>query len=681
MNATMQAATAPAVATLGRGRRLLMAPGVHARLPARPPAVTRLGQIAQALVEQTVAATLSLAVTSTHLHALAQMSAPAIVFQELPPFPSPLGTSSLQAAYNALRDQLAVFRSGAESWITPRRGAEMPSVLSQLASMPRLLADITRTLNDALVGRYGQTAGQPACTYSLKVCERALRRQGEAVSALLAAASQQGQWLATTAGTLVGATQTGPLGQLLAAYGGEVKAMTTAVEQARAGVAAEAGRIIGAGVGTLSSLTAGVVGLTLCWNPQGWAMIPGGAIGMDADLGALQAQLGKLEALIEVKVDRWRQEQAAALLLAGMRVQLQGVAPMLQATQEELAALVWLLGTLPAEMSNALGALEAGEREAAREEWNAVMADAALSDTPALHLWPSPTHLSAPSKVAVAGDDIFRIGPSGRMYQYCETTRSWTDMKESALSCVSDGYDLVAIDGAPATSAGLGMTGPSSYQVKLYDRFTQAWAVISTFPATCVAVGDGDIYAVSQATGDGRIHRYNGKGKSWTALPMLPGPDVAAQIAVAGGVVFALANNSQTLYRYNVARQSWGRVGRFACQSIRAGGGKLGIVDADNRAYLHDPAAGGAPRQVGVCVGAIAPLSTGDQLAIASHPPGALWHIDTTAQPPQRTHLAPDAVAVFAGDAESAYYTDARGAFHRLTLDGATVTLPPLPEA
>ncbi|TWB70754.1 hypothetical protein FBZ87_107138 [Nitrospirillum amazonense] len=679
MNATMPAIMTPE-ATLGR--RILVGPGVHARLPARKPAATRLGRIAQTLAERTTAATFSLAAASSYLFALTQASMPAILFGDAYPVPqSPFpqsGVPSPQASYDAFRDQFATFQAQAGTWITPRRGAELPSVFSQLASLPRLLADMTRVLDDALAGRSGQGAGRLPCAHPLKACERAVRRRSEAVSALLGMVTQQGQWLATTATALAAAAQAGVLGQLLAAHGGEAKAMTMAVHHAQACIAAETSRIIDAGLGGASSVAVGVVGLTMCWNPLGWSMIPGGVVGTHngaIDLPFLQGQLGKLEALIEVKLDRWRQEQAAAMLLAGMRVQLMGVAPMVQAAQEELAALAWLLGRLPSEVSTAL---DDDDLSAARGEWGAAMADAGLSDALSLYLWPSPTHLSAPSTVAVAGDDVFRIAASGRMYHHSPSAPGWTDMQVTALSCVSDGYDLVAIDGAPVASVQSDAGAPSSYHVKLYDRFTQVWTTISAFPASCVAVGQGTIYAVNQAAGDGRVHRYNGMGKSWTALPMLPGPDVAAQIAVAGGVVFALTNNSQTLYRYNPARQNWGRVGRAAYLSIRANGNKLGMVDADNRAYLYDALAGGPPRQVGACVNAIAQLSTGEQLGIASGA-GALWHIDTRVQPPCRTYVTSEATAVFASDTDVAYHCDGKGDLHRMTPDGGMVRLPSLP--
>ncbi|MBB6250971.1 hypothetical protein [Nitrospirillum iridis] len=666
------------------GRRLLVAPGVYARLPVRPLATTSLGLIAQRIVEQTAAATASLTAASAFVYALTETSVPPIQFQDMPPFMSRADLEALQTAYDSFREQFATLQARAKTWFTPERttaeaGAGLATVFSQIPSIPQALRQVAGTISAG----FELMPCAPFPLRSLRPQDKLIRRQSEAISTLLTTVSQLGQALESAAAALVAVTRTGPLAAVLAAYRGDVRAMTTAITAAQQQLAADGVVIANLGLGDrgagVSSVAIGVVGLTQGWNPLGWGMITGGTIGAHhgvADIQALQGALSDLEAQIDIKVDRRKQDQAVALMLAGIGVQLRGVAAMNAAVQEELTTLAWLHRTLPFEVFTALADMEPRDLPAAQTEWNAITA--AAPEPVSIHLWPSPAHLSAPSTVAAIGADLYHIAHSGALYHYAARSGTWTDMGVTALSCVGDGYDLVVIDGAPVASAPAGGPVPSSHRVRVYDLLTEVWTTISTFPASCVAVGGGMIYAVHRDVQDRRVYRYTGSGTDWTPLPALPGPDAAAQIAVAGGTVFAVANNSQRLYRYDADRKGWVPLGRFTCRSIRANGDSLGIIDTDNTAYVHDARGGGGPVAVGVGTALLAQLSNGDQIRIGVQGQGALWHTDTSVLPATHTHLTVGATTVFASDTDVAHFGDSLGDFHTVMPDGGVLRLPPL---
>ncbi|MDZ5650301.1 hypothetical protein [Nitrospirillum sp. BR 11828] len=65
-----------------------------------------------------------------------------------------------QTDCDAFLGQFTLFQAQAETWITPRRGAELPSLFSQLATPARVMADVARLVGDALAGATGQAGAR-----------------------------------------------------------------------------------------------------------------------------------------------------------------------------------------------------------------------------------------------------------------------------------------------------------------------------------------------------------------------------------------------------------------------------------------------------------------------------------------------------------------------------------------
>lgn len=296
--------------------------------------------------------------------------------------------------------------------------------------------------------------------------------------------------------------------------------------------------------------------------------------------------------------------------------------------------------------------------------------------------------LSSPSTFAAVGDDIYCLGLSGEMFHYSGNGGSWADMSVTALSCVGLGATLIAIDGAPIDGTSTGNPTNSTYFVKSYNMSSETWTTISTFPAAAVAVGGSAIYAINQIATDRQVYQYSGSGTTWTALPQLPGPDAAIQIAVAGGTVFALANNSQFVYQYNAANNTWTQVGAttpwgtLTCFNITGNGTKLAMIATNNYLYIYDPMGDAGPMATGAGVIAIAQLTNGNQYQIDQ---GQNLYVAQLEPEPASgsgwtwTFLASNATGVHASDTNAVYYSDNLGNLYTVAPSGAIATLPAMP--
>ena len=666
----------------GRKKRVMVAPGIYAVARTPAPAASKLGAVAQELAAQTTVTTLSIAATSGYVYGLTQTASPLVQFQDVPPGMPQSSLQALQSAYTTFQSQFAILQGHAGAWVDTG-GTGSASILSQLVGLPGILNDINGSVSSNFTTLNDLPRGSSAYQNLLQQQENLIGAQTTAITQLVSSMQALGGTLESGASSLIASTQTGVLSQMQAAYNADINTLVTDINNANQTISSDNGKIIGEGVGAATSIAVGLVGLINIWNPLGWVMLAGGAVGAYyaiTEIEMLKAQIASLKAQIQNDTNYEDKDKAAAATLAAFCNQMEGFASMNQAAQQELAALESLYQTLSSDIASAVADLTANQLQQAQNEWNEILSSSSFLASLAAYLWPSPTLLSAPSMFAALGNDIYCISISGEMYHYSGGSSTWTDMNVKSLSCAGSGSVLVAIDGAPIDGSSSGNPASSSYLVKSYDSTSGTWTEISTFPAAAVAVGGSAIYAINQLVTDRKVYRYSG-GTNWTALPALPGPDAATQIAVAGGTVFAVACNSQSLYQYNASSQAWAQVGSFNVASIAASGSKLAIVDTAHNAYVYDPTAGGAPASAGASVASIAQLSNGDQFRMSSSTIGQLWYADTNVQPNTLTSLESNVTSVFASDTDVAYYVDNAGNLFIVTPTGTTTPLPGLPSS
>lgn len=671
--------TAPAAPV----KRVLVAPGVYMKVAPKKAATTSLGAIARQLADQTAVTMLSVAATSGYVYAMTQAGAPIVQFQDVPPGMPPSSLSALQSAYSTFISQLNQFQGQAEAWINTQQSSGSNSIFSQLVSLPTILQDINGTVTSNFTLLNSLTPGTQAYNELLSQQENTIGAEAASVTQLLSEMQTLGTNLENASSSLVATTQTGVLSQMLAAYSTDIQTLVAAINSANATIASDNNKIIGEGVGAAASIGVGIVGLLNFWNPVGWIMIAGGAVGAYyaiTEIEALKAQIASLKAAIELDTTYENQDEAAASALAAFCTQLQGFASLNTAAQAELTQLENLYTTLSSDIATAVADLQANQLSAAQAEWATILSESQFLANLGAYLWPSPTLVSAPNVFAATGSDIYCIAVSGEMYHYSGSSNAWNDMQVTALSCEASGATLVAIDGAPIDGSASGTAANSTYYVKTYNAGTNSWSVISAFPAADIALSGSTVYAIAQSVSDRQVYQYSGTGTAWTALPALPGPDAAMQIACAGGTVFALTCNSQFVFQYNSSNSTWSQVGSYTCASITGNGNKLGIVDTQNNAYVYDPTVGGSPLAAGACVESIAQLTDGTQFRVSTLNLG-LWYADTNVNPITYTCLETNATGVFTSDTNQTYYADNEGNLYSITSSGSTTQLPALPNS
>ncbi|UXI70199.1 hypothetical protein [Tahibacter amnicola] len=691
MAATQLAATPvalrkPTPATLRPRRKVQIAPGMHVTL--KPDfagevlPVTRLGRVAQALVEQTVVSTISVAAVTSYVYALTQAAAPQVTFTDLPPGMNNSQLAPLQAAYDQFLTQFAVFQGQAATWINTQQGSGTPSIFSQLVSIPTTLSTINATVSSNFTLLNSLTPGSPTYNQLLTQQENLIGAEKPAITALVAAVQTLGTNLDSGSSQLIASTQTGVLAQMLAAYAADIATLTNDINNCNNQISADNAKIVGEGVGAATSITVGLVGLANIWNPIGWFLLIGGAIGAYfaiAEIEVLKGQIAQLKGQINTDIAFQTTDEQAAMTMSAFCTQLQGFAAMNTAAQQELATLEALYSTLADDITLALTDLSSGDLSDAQNEWNTILQASAVLSGLTAYIWPSFAELSSPSSFAAIGNDVYYIATSGEMYHYTGSSGSWTDMGVTALSCAGQGTTLVAIDGAPLDGS-VTTSNPtaSTYFVKSYDLSAHSWTTISTFPAAAIAVGNGGVvYAINQTVSDRMVYQYSGSGSVWNALPQLPGPDAAQQIAVAGGVLFALSTNGQLVYQYNPSSSSWTQVFAQTCASITANGNQLGILGTNGYAYLYNPTISQPPVNYGAGVTQIAQLSTGNEYRTAADL--SLWYGDFSVNPPAYTSVANNVTGVYASDTNLVYYADNLGNLFLIPSPGTVLPIPAIP--
>lgn len=660
------------------GRRVMVGPGVYTTLSAKTQPVTRLGQVARALVDQTTITTVSIAATSGYVYALTESSCPIVQFQDVPPGMPPSSLSALQSAYSTFMSQYAILQGQASTWIVTQPGTGSFSIFSQLTSVPQTMSDLNDIVTSNFTTLSALTPGTPGYQSLLAKQEAIINGQTGAVNGLITAMQTLGTNLENGCTALVASTQSGVLSQMVAAYATDIQSLTSAINSANQQISADNSKIAGEGVGAAVSLAVGVVGLLNFWNPIGWVMMAGGAVGAYysiTEIEVLKAQIAELKGQINTDTNYQQEDQKAASVMSAFCTQLQGFTTMNQATQAELTALENLYGTIATDITLAIADLNANDLASAQAEWNTIIAESQFLAQLTAYIWPTPAMLSAPSMFAAISGDIYSIATSGELYHYSGSSNAWTDMGVTALSVSGAGSVLIAIDGAPIAGGQIGGSNSSTLFVKSYSMPAQSWTTISSFPAANIATDGRSIYAVNQTVNDRQVYQYSGSGTTWTALAQLPGPDAAVQLAIAGGVVFALANNSQFVYQYNTSASSWSQVGTLTCASISGGGNFLAIIDTSNNQYVYNPATGGNPTWTGNNVLQVAQASNENQYAVNNVQ--ALWLTEPSTSPISYTSLvSQNATGVFVSDTGLVYYADNEGNLYSITDTGTATVLP-----
>ncbi|MCY4045720.1 MAG: hypothetical protein OXE99_11640 [Cellvibrionales bacterium] len=662
---------------VSKAKKVQVSPNTFLSIPTQNQATTKLGAVAEKLVKQTQATTLSVAAISGYVNAILTNQPPIVTFQDVPPGLQPSQLGALQDAYSTFQTQYASFKGQAKTWIDSSGGS---TIFSQLVSVPTLLSIMKGTV-ETYFNDLKHAKGNDRQTV-ITALEGTIKDQKPMITTLNTAMQTLGTNLQNAATSLIASAKTGVLAQMQTAYQADIQTLINDINQCNSTISSDNKKIIGEGFGAATSIGVAVVGLMNFWNPVGWIMMGGGATGAYfaiSEIETLKAQIAQLKTKISTDTSYKSQDKLAAQVLAAFINQLEGFAHLNQSAQQELAALENLYTTLSTDIDTAVADLKADEIDAAKAEWDSILSQSEFLKNLSAYIWPDATLLNSPSPFAAIGDDIYSLAVSGELYHYSEATNTWSDMGVKALSLAGAGSTLVAIDGAPIDGSSSGTPQVSSYQVKSYDFTTSQWSTISDFPAACIAEGGGTIYAVNQTVNDRQVYQYSGSGTTWTKLADLPNTDTAIQLAVANGLLFALACNSQLLYQYNASSSSWEQIATFTCASISANGSQLGIIDTNNNAYLYNATTGGTPTAFGASVATIAQLSTGNEFRMSSYSIGSLWYGDLTVMPATYTCYASDVTAVFASDTDKTYFVDNKGNMSSITTGGTITALPTLP--
>jgi hypothetical protein len=671
--------SAPTVAASQTPRKIMVGPGVHVTLPPSKVRSTKLGQVAQRLADQAQVTALSIAATSGYVNALCTTASPAITFSDVPPGMTS-SLAQLQAAYNGFTSQYAIFQGQASLWIRSAPGSGTPTILSQLTAVPATFSFMESTIDLDFTGLANNPVGSAPYNAALSQLQMNLSSCTQSVQGLNTSMSKLGTNLETATSNLITSANTGTLSQLQAAYQTDITALQTAITNANNTISSDNQKIIGEGVGAAVSVGVATVGLLNWWNPIGWIMMGAGAVGAYfsiEEIESLKAQIAILKTQISTDENFETTDQAAATTLAAFCTQMLGFASMNQAAQVELTQLENLLSTITSDIATSVADANANEITAAQAEWATVVSEAAFLGTFTAYVWPGPLELSAPSMFAPVGNDIYAIATSGSMYHYSGSANSWSPMNVTSLSVVGVGSMLVAIDGAPLNGTAEGPSpAAATYFVKTYNISSGTWSTISTFPVTAVATDGSKIYAINQTQTDMQVYVYTGNGTSWTALPQLPGPDAAIQIACANRALFALTNNSQFVYQYNPTTNAWTQIGTGAYAAIEGNGIYLAMIDINNVNWLYTPASASFLK-AGWSTLQVAQYPSSLQLTINNAQ--NLYLADTLNNPATYTQLATNATAVFISDTGVSYYADNMGNLYSITISGAQTQLPAMP--
>ncbi|MFP4519042.1 MAG: hypothetical protein ACLFQ5_06275 [Oceanicaulis sp.] len=642
---------------------------------------TATGRLALNLVAQTSISLLSVSAITGYVYAITETDAPQVTFRGDPPGPG-INNKELQEAYNDFRQQYASFQAHAGAWVNTDPASGGASIFSQLVSVPRTFGQIAGAVEGKFTILRNTPPGSPAYESAMSDLKALIGAELPDINTLKTAMEALGTTLQDAAVSLKEAAATGVLKQLQDAYAAEIQSLTDCIKHCQQQIDSDNAKIVGLGFASAAAIAVGLVGLANIWNPFGWIMIAGGAVGAYfaiSEILRLKGEIASLKAKIQNST-LWREDDTqAAATVATFSNQVQGFGSLNDAAQKELTTLETLYQSLADDINTAISDLDAGDLDQAENEWGEVMAAAAPLAQLTAYIWPSSVRLPDPTDFSATGDDVYAIDNAGKPYKYTKGANTWTELPDHALSIVASGWIVAAIDGAPLDGSKITPDPvPASYKVKTYSADTNRWTTISDFAAAAISVAGGEIYAIKQQTDDRQVYKYNGSGTAWTKLADLPGPDAASQIAAVSDYVYAVTNNSQTLYSYNGVE--WSKVMDASVASIQANNDRLAVITSDMTLHLVDT--DGTTTEVAGSVIGAAQTQNKNQFFIKSDTL-ELAFADNEDSPPSVTDLKPDAVGVYASDTNEIYYADKNGDVFRAQYAGSTglswTQLPALP--
>lgn len=623
---------------------------------------TKLGAIGLDLAMAASSSYLTIMATAGYVYSVTELKLPNPTFGS-PPSGITIDPATLQTAWTSFNTNYALIQGKLDTFMDTTPGSANPtSILSQLEKLPstiKIINGASIVLDFASKDSAGLEILFGAINTSVLSLKTALQKLGTD--------SQS----ATT--TLTTASSTGVLKQLYDAYATDVQNLKDAITAAQNTIDADNKKIIGEGFGAATSVAVGLVGLINFWNPVGWVMMAGGAVGAYFAIEEIEKLKSDVETLKNtIKEDTiWETDYASAATAMQATIgSIQGFASMQAAAELELLALENVLSTLSTDLLAAVSDLQEGTPDwtAAQKEWNTVMTVAEQLGNVTAYIWPSPTVLSNPTGLTSSGSGLYQISSSGTASYLANGGTAWFTAAERTLSIATGGSStstVVGIDGAPAAgAAGKNVTYATNYFVKTYNQTTNVWTTISSFPAAQVATDGTNIYAIDQTVSRRTVKQYSGSGTTWTSLPALPNSDAPSNIAIANSKIFALSINSQTIYYYNGS--SWVAISTSMDFMIMSGNGTyMGVVDTTNNSYLWDASTNAfknASAATSTFVVGLAQQANGNQLVI--NKTQVLYSINNAAAP-VATQLATDVVGITA--VGGVFRVDETGAAYVLT--------------
>lgn len=541
---------------------------------------TKVGALALDLAVAATASYLTVMATAGYVYAVTQLQLPNPTFGT-PPGGVNINPADLQNAWTQFNTNYALIQGQLDGFMDTTPGTSNPtSILSQLVNVPQTIQRLSGTIT---LDFAAQNASD------LEMLFNAFQSQ---VKDLNTSLTTLGTNIANSTSTLTTAANTGVLAQLYAAYESDIQGLQQAIDNAQNTIDSDNKKIVGEGFGAGVSIVVGLIGLANFWNPIGWIMMAGGAVGAYyaiEEIESLKAQIAGLKNTIQTDTDWENTYSQAATAMQATIGSIQGFSSMQAAAEQELTALENVLTSIYNDLVTAVNELEQSTPDwtDAQNEWNTVMSVAGNLANVTAYIWPNPQLLSSPTGISSTSSGLYQVASSGIVSYLVKGGSAWTSVPDRALSVVTgSGGTVVGINGAPALgAAGNNPNYTTDYFVRTYDPNAGAWTAISTFPAAQVATDGTNIFAINQTVTSRQVMQYGGSGTNWNGLPALPNSDAAESIAVANGTVYALSLNGQQVYYY--ANSQWNLLSStLKFIGMSGNGNYLGLVDTGNNCYL-----------------------------------------------------------------------------------------------